>query len=75
MKLISLNIWGGKVFQPLINYVKKAAETTDIFCFQEVFSEANKSVYEGARLNIFSDIASTTPDFKGYFSPCQDNFG
>lgn len=75
MKLISLNIWGGKVFRPLIDFVKKEAETTDIFCFQEVFSEADKSVYEGARLDIFYDITSTTPDFKGYFSPSQNNFG
>ncbi len=75
MKLISLNIWGGKVFEPLINFIKQEYKTTDIFCFQEVFNEGYKPVYEGARLNVFSEIASTITGFKGYFSPCQDNFG
>ncbi len=75
MKLISLNIWGGKVFGPLASFLKEQASTTDIFCFQEVFQEANKAVYEGARLNIFSEISQIIPESKGYFSPCQDNFG
>lgn len=75
MKLISLNIWGGKVFEPLIDFIKQQSKTVDIFCFQEVFSKANKAVYEGARLDIFSEISSVLSQFKGYFSPCQDNFG
>ena len=38
MKLITLNIWGGKVFEPLMEFFRKHAEDTDIFCLQEVFN-------------------------------------
>ncbi len=38
MKIITLNIWGGKVFEPLMNFFKEHAEDTDIFCLQEVFN-------------------------------------
>ena len=41
MKLISLNTWGGKNFDPLIKFVQKHKENTDIFCFQEVFSTSS----------------------------------
>ena len=75
MQLISLNIWGGKVFEPLMNFIKEESKSVDIFCFQEVFNNPKKAVYEGANLNIFSDISNLIPDFTGYFSPCQDNFG
>ena len=37
MKLITLNVWGGKVFEPLMDFFKKRAGDTDIFCLQEVF--------------------------------------
>lgn len=37
MKLISLNTWGGHLFEPLMEFIKSEAKTTDIFCFQEVY--------------------------------------
>jgi len=40
MKLISLNAWGGKLNGPLIEFVTKNVETTDIFCFQEIYFSA-----------------------------------
>ena len=41
MKLISLNIWGGKYFEPLIKFVKDNSTTTDIFCFQEIYDTSS----------------------------------
>jgi exonuclease III len=65
MKLISLNIWGGIVYEPLINFIKNHSEDTDIFCFQEVlfgdtpdFTEINKG-----RINIFKEISDILSDF------------
>ena len=35
MRIISLNLWHGKLRAPLANYLSNAAASTDIFCFQE----------------------------------------
>ena len=37
MKIVFLNTWGGKVFQPLMEFLRESASTTDFFCLQEVF--------------------------------------
>ncbi|MBI2028017.1 MAG: endonuclease/exonuclease/phosphatase family protein [Candidatus Levybacteria bacterium] len=69
MKLISLNIWGGKIYKPLVEFIEKHSETTDIFCFQEV-SQSNSGIFEssGYRMNIFGDLSISLKDFKGYFA-------
>ena len=37
MRLISLNTWGGKIYGPLVGFVKREADATDVFCFQELY--------------------------------------
>lgn len=68
MKLITLNTWGGIVYEPLLAFIEKYADSTDIFCFQEMifgpkaeFSEETK-----IRLNLFSEIEKLLPDFIPY---------
>jgi len=68
MRLITLNTWGGIVYEPLLLFVEKHADSTDIFCFQEMifgpkaeFSKKNK-----ARLNLFSEIEKRLTDFIPY---------
>ncbi len=36
MKLISLNVWGGRVYTELVKFLEREKSNTDIFCFQEV---------------------------------------
>ena len=76
MKLITLNIWGGKVFEPLMDFFKKHAEDTDIFCLQEVFNNPPhiKSLVQTkvAKEDIYKDIEGVLKDFDGYFAPTQD---
>ena len=36
MKLITLNIWGGHVLEPLLNFMVSHHDV-DIFCLQEVY--------------------------------------
>jgi endonuclease/exonuclease/phosphatase family metal-dependent hydrolase len=75
MKLITLNIWGGKVFDPLIDFFKKHAKDTDIFCLQEVFNNSSSTkskVQENAKQDIYSDIALILKEFDGYFAPTQE---
>lgn len=38
MRLMTLNIWGGRVLEPLLTFLKQEAASTDFFCFQEVYS-------------------------------------
>jgi len=77
MKLISLNIWAGRVFKPLLKYISDHAHDTDIFCFQEVFDTptSRKVVSKLYRANIFSELQKVLPNHTGYFAPAQDGFG
>ena len=68
MKLITLNLWGGTVYDLLMEFIDGHSSDTDIFCFQEMlfgdkpqFTEVLK-----ARENIFDEIAKRLPDFVPY---------
>lgn len=76
MKLISLNTWGGKLYKPLINFIKQESQDTDVFCFQEVFTTPTKNYeYVGYRLNLYQEISRALKDFKkdfkGYYASTQ----
>jgi endonuclease/exonuclease/phosphatase family metal-dependent hydrolase len=71
LKLITLNIWGGHVEEPLLSFVKSKQEI-DIFCFQEVYCKAKAKISDETRyinLDIFSEIQSLLPNHTGYFRP------
>src|SRR3989338_362792 len=82
MKLISLNTWGGKAYAPLMEFVKGHASTTDIFCFQEVFSSplhtgqagAPQLESHGARTHLYEELGTALPGFTGFFAPEQDGY-
>lgn len=73
MKLISLNIWGGRIHAPLISFLKNNQEI-DIFCFQEVYrSQADREKVDEIYVNIFGDIALALPEYNAYFAASEDN--
>ena len=75
MKLISLNTWGGKIYRPLMNFVQQHSQSTDIFCFQEVFHTPTKNFeYAGYRLNLYDELASILKDFQGFYAPTQNHY-
>ncbi len=78
MKLITLNIWGGHVNGPLLEFIKEHADV-DIFCFQEVYHNATGKVSTDDRLvhlNIFSDFQALLPNHQGLFCPVVgDGYG
>ncbi|MGE3919855.1 MAG: hypothetical protein AB7F64_02720 [Gammaproteobacteria bacterium] len=43
MKLLSLNIWGGHLKNNLLDFFS-INNDIDLFCLQEVYSDANKKV-------------------------------
>ncbi|MBI2334808.1 endonuclease/exonuclease/phosphatase family protein [Candidatus Daviesbacteria bacterium] len=75
MKLISLNVWGGKIFKPLLTFIKKHSKDTDIFCFQEVFNTTSKIQESfGYRTNLYQEISAILPSHQGYLAPALDNY-
>ncbi len=70
MKLIALNTWGGRVHQPLIEFIKTHALDTDIFCLHEVFSS---SVLEhsrnGTKANLLEDLKDVLPGYNVFYAP------
>jgi endonuclease/exonuclease/phosphatase family metal-dependent hydrolase len=76
MKLITLNIWGGRVRAPFLDFVISHEKNTDIFCFQEVYHNAPAQISDEnapVSLNIFSELLELLPDFKGFFKPVVNN--
>ncbi len=65
MKLISLNIWAGIVYEPLIKFITEKANEVDVFCFQEVMfgSEPEFTPIQKFRVNIFSELKNILKKF------------
>lgn len=65
MRLITLNIWGGKVFGPLMEFVEGHAGDADIFCMQEVIFGPRSEIapVSKGRMNICEEIVHRLPEF------------
>ncbi|MCP4922462.1 MAG: endonuclease/exonuclease/phosphatase family protein [bacterium] len=72
LQLMTLNIWGGTVLDPLLDFIKTHRDI-DIFCFQEVYSCATEMVADFVEdpvvLDIQEKIAAILPDHVPYFRP------
>jgi exonuclease III len=71
MKIISLNIWGGHLESALLAFISHY-KYVDIFCLQEVYSNANKMITNEERyvcLSIFEKIQAQLPEHTGLFLP------
>ncbi|OGH47576.1 MAG: hypothetical protein A3A51_03275 [Candidatus Levybacteria bacterium RIFCSPLOWO2_01_FULL_39_10] len=70
MRLITLNIWGGTIFEDLVSFLNKKRSTTDVFCFQEVFdSDRNVLTPNGRRSNMLDNLKNILVDFDFLYSP------
>ncbi len=72
MKIITLNLWGGRIQPGLYDFIKKS--DADVFCFQEVFSklpspEMGKNYINQTDIqpDLFGDIEKLRPDLTGYW--------
>ena len=68
MKLISLNTWGCRITEPLFEFIRSGAESTDIFCFQEILKGGNGTSVRGERKGAYEDLLGLLPGHTGYFS-------
>ena len=70
MKLITLNIWGGKLYNSLLSFVTDYSEKIDVFCFQEVYrAPRDKLISRDMHADIFGEIAQNLKDHRGFFAP------
>ncbi len=68
MKLLSLNIWGGKVYKPLLKFVKEQAKDTDVFCFQEVMQSSVSKFSNGVKTDIYADLSKILKNYTGFLA-------
>lgn len=70
MKLVSLNAWGATQGQPFYDYILSLAESTDIFCFQEIFSAKQPApkLSTGARMYMLEELQELLPEYNFVFS-------
>ena len=76
MKLITLNIWGGRVYEPLMEFLRKYSREVDVFCFQESFDNLpghGSTLQPEKRQDIDQDIRKILKGFDGWLAPMQDH--
>jgi endonuclease/exonuclease/phosphatase family metal-dependent hydrolase len=82
MKIITLNVWEGRISEKLFDFIEKNKNEVDVFCFQEVYLKA-EGKREGdierlkdIRLDLFTEMQTILSDFEGYFCPViEDHSG
>ncbi|MBP1849892.1 endonuclease/exonuclease/phosphatase family protein [Rhizobium halophytocola] len=77
MRILSLNVWGGMLHAPLLDYLRRV--DADIYCLQEVaqapaaetewltYRDGTVELQQRARL--YDEIATVLPDHRGGFYP------
>lgn len=75
MKVMSLNVWGGRVFEPLKKFLVDYSKEVGVFCFQEMFNSTDK-IREShkIRTHLFDELSDLLQDFQGYFAPALKGF-
>lgn len=72
MKVISLNVWGGRINKPLKDFLKNNKDV-DVFCLQEVYHDVPlKSIIKHSlynRYNLYKDISKILHGHQGFFRP------
>lgn len=75
MKLITLNVWGGHLRNPLLRFIHNNRHV-DFFCLQELYFNAHRTISTKERelsLNIFSDLKKLLPDHQAIFKPAVEH--
>jgi endonuclease/exonuclease/phosphatase family metal-dependent hydrolase len=64
MRLISLNTWGGRLREPLFDFLAKNREATDIFCLQEIyFSKESRPDVVWGTADLAAELGDALRDF------------
>lgn len=72
LRLMSLNIWGGRLLDTLLEFIK-SHQNIGIFCFQEVYSQTHQNLtptpHNPVCLDIYERIAEILPNHHAFFRP------
>lgn len=70
MRILTLNIYGGRLKEELLSFFASRPDV-DIFCLQEVYSNADgkDTIWHGANFNSFEDIKSVLPEYTPHYHP------
>ncbi len=78
MKLVTLNLWGGKLYEPLIQFIKEKSVDVDVFCFQDALfgSKPEFTAVQKGRVNLFLEMEKVLTDFHSvvYRDPDESYF-
>lgn len=79
MRIVSLNTWGARVYQPLVDFLKREAGQTDIFCFQEVYhtltDRTNSGPHPQPRVDGLAQItAALGSQFRVMYTPAERGY-
>ena len=84
LRVVSINIWGGRVYEPLIKYLP--AVNADVYCLQEVYNAplpmdewliyGANDAWEGEKVrpNLFREIGEVLPEHRGMYFPAARGF-
>ena len=73
MKILSLNCWGGKLHDDLLEFVSKSAASVDVFCFQEVCRDTGETelvppFHSQSARNLFDEFREILADYEAEFA-------
>lgn len=73
MKIISLNCWVGKLYDSLVDFIKKHNEKVDVFCFQEVVFGGPDDFFSHHKIHgqVFEKMKLILKNYAVYASPNQ----
>ncbi len=78
MKLVTLNVWGGKLYEPLISFLEEHSKDVDVFCFQDALfgSKPEFTPIQKGRANLFAEMEKVLSDFNSviYRDPVESYF-
>jgi endonuclease/exonuclease/phosphatase family metal-dependent hydrolase len=84
MKILTLNAWGGRIKEPLLDFIKKQKDNIDVFCFQEIFKQSSindeevKYLTNTAKVHrdLLGDISKILSNYNPFFCPVyKDIYG
>lgn len=70
MKLITLNMWGGRIVDPLTDFLKKHSDV-DVFLFQEIYEDVDNPDF--IETHEKAPIPKILTNHKGYYRPASKN--
>ncbi len=75
MRIICLNVWGGRLLDELVTFLKHERKATDVFCFQEVFSSPRSERREEYVTDLYERFDTILEEHEGFFAPMLDGQG